>query len=43
MCRSLERAPIFTTVREQFGLKFVPEKEDQPVLIIDHVEHPTED
>jgi uncharacterized protein (TIGR03435 family) len=34
---------IFTAVQEQLGLKFVSEKEDQPVLVIDHVERPTED
>ncbi len=34
---------MFTALREQLGLKLVAEKDDQPVLVIDHVEHPTED
>jgi uncharacterized protein (TIGR03435 family) len=34
---------IFTAVQEQLGLKFASEKEDQPVLVIDHVEPPTPD
>jgi uncharacterized protein (TIGR03435 family) len=34
---------IFTAVQEQLGLKFVSEKEDQPVLVIDHVDQPTPD
>ena len=33
---------LFTAVQEQLGLKFVAEKDDQPVLVVDHVEHPTE-
>lgn len=34
---------IFAAVQEQLGVKFVPEKQDQPVLVIDHVEQPTPD
>jgi uncharacterized protein (TIGR03435 family) len=34
---------VFTAVQEQLGLKFVSEKEDQPGLVIDHVEQPTPD
>lgn len=34
---------IFTAVQQQLGLKFVSEKQDQPVLVIDHVEPPTPD
>jgi uncharacterized protein (TIGR03435 family) len=38
------RAPsVFTALPEQLGLKLEPQKEAQPVLVIDHVEHPTED
>jgi bla regulator protein blaR1 len=35
-------APIFTAVKEQFGLTLVPEKDGQPFLVIDHVERPSE-
>ncbi len=34
---------IFAAVQEQLGLKFVSEKQLQPVLVIDHVETPTPD
>jgi uncharacterized protein (TIGR03435 family) len=34
---------LFVAAQEQLGLKFVPEKQDQPVLVIDHVEPPTPD
>ena len=34
---------IFAAVQEHLGLKFVSEKQDQPVLVIDHVEPPTPD
>jgi uncharacterized protein (TIGR03435 family) len=34
---------VFTAVQEQLGLKLVPEDDDQPVLVIDHAEHPSED
>lgn len=34
---------IFTAVREQLGLKLVSEKDDQSVLVVDHVEPPTSD
>ena len=34
---------IFTAVQEQLGLKLVSEKDDQSVLVIDHVEPPTPD
>jgi uncharacterized protein (TIGR03435 family) len=32
---------LFTAVEEQLGLKLEPEKAAAPVLVIDHVEHPT--
>ena len=34
---------VFTVVQEQLGLKLEPMKEPVDVLVIDHVEHPTED
>ncbi len=34
---------LITAVQQQLGLKFVSEKQDQPVLVIDHVEPPTPD
>jgi len=39
----LDGPDIFAAVQEQLGLKFVSEKQDQPVLVIDHVEPPTPD
>ncbi|HYV96077.1 MAG TPA: TIGR03435 family protein, partial [Gemmatimonadaceae bacterium] len=36
-------APEFlTALREQLGLKLVPQRSKVPVLVIDHVERPTE-
>jgi uncharacterized protein (TIGR03435 family) len=33
---------IFTAVQEQLGLKLVPAKETVAVLVIDHIEQPTQ-
>lgn len=33
--------PLFTAIQEQLGLKLEAEKADVPVIVIDHVEHPT--
>jgi len=33
---------IFTAVQEQLGLKLIREKQMRPVLVIDHIERPTE-
>lgn len=33
--------PLFTAIQEQLGLKLESEKADVPVLIIDHVAHPS--
>jgi len=34
---------IFAAVQEQLGLTFVPEKQDEPVLVIDRAEQPAPD
>jgi uncharacterized protein (TIGR03435 family) len=34
---------LFTAMQEQLGLKLVSEKDDQAVLVVDHVEPPTPD
>jgi uncharacterized protein (TIGR03435 family) len=33
--------PLFTAIQEQMGLKLEPQKVDAPVMLIDHVEHPS--
>jgi uncharacterized protein (TIGR03435 family) len=33
--------PLFTAIQEQLGLKLEAQKADVPVLVIDHVDHPT--
>lgn len=33
---------LFTAIQEQLGLKLQPEKDPVPILIIDHVERPSE-
>jgi uncharacterized protein (TIGR03435 family) len=33
--------PLFTAIQEQLGLKLEPQKMDAPVLVIDHVDHPS--
>ncbi|MGB7170030.1 MAG: M56 family metallopeptidase [Acidobacteriaceae bacterium] len=33
--------PLFTAIQEQLGLKLESEKADVPVLVIDHVDHPS--
>ena len=37
-----EGASLFTAMEEQLGLKLVPAKEPGQVLVIDHIEHPSE-
>ena len=33
--------PLFTAIQEQLGLKLEAQKADVPVLVIDHVDHPS--
>jgi uncharacterized protein (TIGR03435 family) len=33
--------PLFTAIQEQLGLKLDAQKTDVPVLVIDHVDHPS--
>ena len=33
--------PLFTAIQEQLGLKLEPQRADVPVLVIDHVDHPS--
>jgi uncharacterized protein (TIGR03435 family) len=40
--RAGDAADIFTAVQEQLGLKLVREKQMRPVLVVDHIERPTE-
>jgi len=37
-----EGASLFTAIEEQLGLKLVPTKGPGQVLVIDHIEHPSE-
>jgi uncharacterized protein (TIGR03435 family) len=41
--RREDNVAIFTTLQEQLGLKLDPRREPLDVLVIDHVERPTED
>lgn len=38
----VEGASLFTAIEEQLGLKLVPNKGPGQVLVIDHIEHPSE-
>jgi uncharacterized protein (TIGR03435 family) len=33
--------PLFTAIQEQLGLKLEAQKVDAPVMLVDHVEHPS--
>jgi uncharacterized protein (TIGR03435 family) len=33
--------PLFTAIQQQLGLKLEAQKVDAPVMLIDHVEHPS--
>ena len=37
----MKAPPLFTAIQEQLGLKLEAEKVDAPVMLVDHVEHPS--
>jgi hypothetical protein len=40
--RDVEGVSLFTAIEEQLGLKLVPTRGPGQVLVIDHIEHPSE-
>jgi uncharacterized protein (TIGR03435 family) len=34
--------PVFTAIREQLALRLEPDRASLPVVVVDHIEHPTE-